>query len=314
MKHKKYLIFLACEAVLLLAISVLSQRVNAPITSLFAFPFEQIANGLSLLAQSGRLGNGIALALLVCLSAIPSVISFAGCGGKRNIAEIIALNITSVVVFIGLYGMINPYQFYPSMLIGMDEMIPFSNGVFGVTIWSCIVACLVIRLLTLFRTGSTQSLRKYLVYAIFAVGALFVGFGLTVPVSSMVSKIGEAQTGTDSVFAVLRFVVTVIPYALNVWICITIVDLILTIEQDHTESIKSAAEKVVDRCYLSLGATVSLTAILNILQVIFMKMLSDIHTNVDVPVVSIAFALMILLVSRLLVENRTLRDDNDLFI
>lgn len=314
MKHKKYLIFLACEAVLLLAISVLSQRVNSPITSLFAFPFEQIANGLLLLAQSGNLGNGIALALLVCISAIPSVISFAGCGGKRNIAEIIALNITSVVVFIGLYGMINPYQFYHSMLVGLDEMIPFSNGVFGVTIWSCIVACLVIRLLTLFRTGSIGSLRKYLVFAIFALGALFVGFGLTAPVSTMITKIGEVQTGMDSVFVVLRFVATVIPYALNVWICITIVDLIQTIEQDHTDSIMIAAEKVVNRCCLSLGAAVSLTAIMNILQVTFMKTLSDIHANVDIPVVSITFALIILLISRLLVENRTLRDDNDLFI
>lgn len=314
MKHKKYLIFLACEAVILLAISLLSQRVNAPITALFAFPFEPIANGLARLAQSGNLGNGIALAFLVCISAIPSVISFAGCGGKRNIAETITLNTTSVVIFVGLYGMINPYQFYPSVLAGMDEMLPFSNGVFGVTIWSCIVACLVIRLLSLFRTGSTESLRKYLVYVIFAVGALFAGIGCTVPVSSMLSQIGEAQTGMDSVFAVLRFVVIVIPYAWNVWICITIADLILTVEQERTECIKSAAERVVNCCYLSLGVTVSLTAILNVLQVIFMKTLSDIRTNVDIPVVSIAFALMILLISGLLVENRTLHDDNDLFI
>lgn len=314
MKHKKYLIFLACEAVLLLAISVLSQRVNAPITSLFAFPFEQIANGLALLAQSGKLGNGFALALLVCISAIPSVISVAGRTGNRNTIETIALNITSIVIFAALYGMINPYHFYPSMLVGVEEMIPVSNGMFGVTIWSWIVACVVLCLLNLFRSGSTASLRKYLILAIFSVGALFTGFGLTIPVGELIANIGEAQYGMDTVFAVLRFAATVIPYALNVWICITIVDLIQTIEQDHTESIKNAAEKVVNRCYLSLGATVSFTAILNILQVVFMKSLSNIHTNVDIPIVSIVFALMILLISRLLVENRTLRDDNDLFI
>lgn len=312
MKHKKYLIFLVCEAALLLVISALSQRVNAPITSLLAFPFEQIANGLILLASAGKIGNGFALALLVCISLTPSVISFTG--KKKSTLERIALNITSVVILVALCGMMNPYRFYPSILAGVEEFVPVSMGVFGVTIWSCVVACVVLHLLNLFRSGKTESLKRYFVIAILTIGALFTGFCFSTPVSTLIGSIKDAQYSMDTVLAVLRFAASVIPYVLNVWICITIVDLIQTIEQGQSDGIKASAEKVVNRCYLSLGATVSLTAILNILQVAFMKYLSNIHTHVDIPIVSIVFALMILLVSRLLVENRNLRDDNNLFI
>lgn len=312
MKHKKYLFFLACEAALLFVINILSQRVDTPITSILAFPFEQIANGLMLLASAGKFGNGFAMALLACISAIPTVISLTG--KKKSTLGCIALNVTSVVILVALCGMMNPYRFFPSILMGVGEFVPVSIGVFGVTIWSCIVACVVLHLLSLFRSGKTESLRRYFVIAILAIGALFTGFCFSTPVSSLIGSINDAQYSMDTVLAVLRFVTSVIPNVLNVWICITAVDLIHTIEQDHSEGIKASAEKVVNRCYLSLGATVSLTAILNILQVAFMKYLSNIHTHVDIPVVSIVFALMILLVSRLLVENRNLRDDNDLFI
>lgn len=312
MKHKKYLIFLTCEAVMLFVISILSHRTNTPITSILAFPFEQIANGLMLLASAGRIGNGFAMMLMVCFSLIPTMIAFTR--KKKSKFVCIALNITSVVILAALCGMMNPYRFFPSVLVGVEEFVPVSMGVFGVAIWSCIVACVVLQLLNLFRSGETESLRRYFVLAILSIGALFTGFCFSAPVSSLIGSINDAQSRLDAGLAVLRFAASVIPCVMNIWICITIVDLTQTIEQNRSEEIKTSAEKVVNRCYLSLGTTVSLTAILNILQVAFMKYLSNIHTHVDIPIVGIVFALMILLVSRLLVENRNLRDDNDLFI
>ena len=44
------------------------------------------------------------------------------------------------------------------------------------------------------------------------------------------------------------------------------------------------------------------------------KPLGDRVVSMDIPVVSMAFVIMILLLTRLLIENKKLRDDNSLFI
>lgn len=314
MKHKKYYICLGIEAVLLIVLNAISQRVNPPVTSLLAFPFEQIANGLMLLAGSGSMGNGLALALLVCTAAVPTVLSFVGQKQQKYAIEMAAGIITSFVILIALYGMMNPYRFCPSILAGTEGWTPVLMGVFGVTIWSCIVDCVILRLLRLFRSGKVKSLRHYLVTAVFSVGIIFTVFCFSTPVSVMFSNINKSQSSLDIVFAILRFAASVIPYLLNIRVCVTIVDLIQAVEQNHAEVLKASAEKTVNLCCLSLLVTAALTAVWNILQMIFMKYLSNVHASADIPFVSIIFTLMILLISRLLVENRNLHDDNDLFI
>lgn len=313
MKHKKYLLILLGEAVGLTIISVICHYMEISALELLAFPFTQIANGLKMLSRTGNLGNGAALALLVCISVIPSVISVWGAKGKRSPAEIIALNIMSVVIFLSLYGIINPICFWPEIESEVTVMQEF-RYIADVTIWSWIVCCVVLRLLKQFQFSSAESLRKYLLLAILAVGILYVGIGFTEPVNMMLDGWEGSLSVTDSVFTILRFMVTVIPYVLNAWICVTAADTFRAIEQNDTEAVKRSAEKVVRRCCLSLGMTVSLIAVFNVLQIVFMKNLFNVQTTVLIPVKDIAFALMILLVSRLLVENRTLREDNDLFI
>ena len=55
----------------------------------------------------------------------------------------------------------------------------------------------------------------------------------------------------------------------------------------------------------------ALAAGFNILQLMFSEALSSISTSLQIPVFSIAFTLLF---TRIIVENRKLRDDNDLFI
>ena len=46
----------------------------------------------------------------------------------------------------------------------------------------------------------------------------------------------------------------------------------------------------------------------------FLGELHTVHINVYVPVLSVAFVLAVLLLNRLLGENKSLKEDNDLFI
>lgn len=313
MKHNKYLLFLVCEAVGLAIITVICHFLNITILDLLVFPFEKIANGLTKLSQTGNLGNGVAMVLLVCIAAIPSCISFLGPKGKRSMTEIITLNVLSVVILLSLYGMINPPRFCSKIESEAMAMTEF-RYIAGITIWSWIVCCIILRLMKQFQFSGVEQLRKYLLFAILTVGVLYVVFGFTKPLNIMLDGWEGSQSVTDSAFTILQFTVTAIPNVLNAWICVTVADTFRAFEQNDTEVVKHSAEKVIHRCRLSLGLSVSLIAIFNILQIVFMKKLLNVQTTVEIPVVEIVFALMILLLSRLLVENRTLREDNDLFI
>jgi len=55
-------------------------------------------------------------------------------------------------------------------------------------------------------------------------------------------------------------------------------------------------------------------AFANILQMILMRWLSNSSFTVDIPLTSLVFTVMILLFTRLLIENKRLREDNNLFI
>lgn len=58
----------------------------------------------------------------------------------------------------------------------------------------------------------------------------------------------------------------------------------------------------------------ALAAGFNVLQVLFLDSLSHVVTTMQIPVFSIAFTLFALLFTRIIVENRKLRDDNEIFI
>ena len=67
------------------------------------------------------------------------------------------------------------------------------------------------------------------------------------------------------------------------------------------------------RC-TALVVTTASPAVVNAAQLLFLPHLSQADTAVKFSLISIVFTLILLLLSRLLVENKRLREDNDLFI
>lgn len=67
------------------------------------------------------------------------------------------------------------------------------------------------------------------------------------------------------------------------------------------------------RC-TALVVTTASPAVVNAAQLLFLPRLSQADTAVRFSLISIVFTLILLLLSRLLVENKRLREDNDLFI
>lgn len=74
------------------------------------------------------------------------------------------------------------------------------------------------------------------------------------------------------------------------------------------------AQGVSRLCCLALGVTAALVAAANIIQMMLMRWLSSTSFTVNLPILSIIFTIMIFVFTRILIENKRLRDDNELFI
>lgn len=314
MKRRSLIILLCCESVILTVLSTLTNFFPAMFSSMLAFPFEQIAGGLRFVSQFGNIGNGLAMALWVGVSIIPTMLALKTGRSKETAKERIALFLLSAVMMLALYGIMNPSLFCPTLLGAQKEFIPVMKATLGVTVWSVIVLYIILRLLRMFTAGDTNKLMQYLKVLLFILCMFFTAVIFTTCISDLIAYLKDAQEALAVVLSVIRFLVLSVPYAFDVVITISAIALLdVALSKEQIGIVESAA-RLSQICCIALGITTVTTAAFNVLQIILMRHLSKVAVNVDVPIVSIAFTLIILLVSRLLVENKQLRDDNDLFI
>ena len=162
MKKKSLLIICFCAAALLTLFVVLTKYLPNLFSSLMAFPFEQIADGIGLLSKAGRVGNGLAAAVWIGISAIPAIIALRYKKGKETVLERVSLCVLSGTILLALYGMVNPRFFRPALSEGFSEYSKLIKVIFGVSIWAVVVLCIILRLIRLFRQGNKEQLFKYM--------------------------------------------------------------------------------------------------------------------------------------------------------
>ena len=114
--------------------------------------------------------------------------------------------------------------------------------------------------------------------------------------------------------AVLRFLASALPYGLDIFVTLSLFPLFNAFLAGNEEDTAQHAGSLSRRCCLALCAVAAALAAFNGIQLLFSRFLTSVSVHVDIPIVSLAFLLLILLLSRLIVENRRLRSDNDLFI
>lgn len=314
MKRRSLIILLCCESVILTALSILTNFFPTVFSSVPSFPFEQIASGLSFVSQFGNIGNGLAMALLVGVSIIPTILALKTGRSKETAKERIVLFLLSAVMMLALYGIMNPSLFCPTLLDAQKEFIPVIKATLGITVWSVIVLYIILRLLRMFAGGDTNKLMQYLKVLLYILCIFFTAVIFTTCISDLIAYLRDTQEVLAVVLSVIKFLVLSVPYAFDVVITISAIALLDAALSKEQIGIAESAAKLSQICCIALSVTVASTAGFNILQIVLMRHLPNIAVNVDVPIVSIAFTLIVLLVSRLLVENKQLRDDNDLFI
>lgn len=314
MKRKTLILILSCEAVFFAVLTVLTTQIPNIFSSVIAFPFEQIADGLSAISKAGRWGNGIAAALWVGISAIPAMIALRYDRDKKTLLERISLFLLSGVMLLAFYGMVNPRFFSLLVSEGLPGTTKIIKSVFGVSVWATVILYIVLRLIRLFRRGSKEQLFKYMRTILCVLCIIITAFAVNSLTNGIVSLFEPSQTGADRGFGVFCFAAEIVPYLFDIAVIIQGMELLDIAAREEQDGIAEAAKRLSDICCLALGITTAITAVTDVIQIFVMRWLSNASFTANIPIIDITFVVMILLFSRLLIDNKRLRDDNNLFI
>ncbi|MGN1016401.1 MAG: hypothetical protein ACI4PL_05350 [Faecousia sp.] len=313
MKRKTLYVLLGCEAVLIGILVLLTDRFPALFSSLPAFPFEQLALGIAAIARVGNIGNGLAVALWAGISLLPAILALRKHPGM-GLGERISLFFLSAVLFAALYGMANPGAFCPGTVGSGTEFYPIIRAVLGVSVWSAIFLAVIVGLVKRFAVGDTLQLLTDLKRLLYALCLYVAAVLVCTPFRELIASIKGSPAPLDTVFSLLRFLAASVPYAMDLLLSIYAIALLDPVIGANPSGIVEASRNLSRVSCTALVASAASPAVVNAAQLLFLPHLSQACAAVELPLVSIVFTLILLLLSRLLVENKRLREDNDLFI
>ncbi len=196
------------------------------LTSIMAFPFEQLGWALRELSLMGRAGNAVSMTIYAALCLAP-VYFLLKIKNKRDLKiEDSLLGLLTAILFLSLYLFINP-EYIGRLFGGLGEAgLTIGKVILGVTVWSVIFAYAVLRVLRLSFVSGTDKLLAYAGVLLGVLSCIFVwavfgsSFGTTVTTFSFLikgNKGTESGLGLSYVFLVLRFIVSALPNLLNVF-------------------------------------------------------------------------------------------------
>ena len=315
MKRKTLILLLAAEAVLIAVLALMTKLFPLLFTSVLSFPMEQISAGAKALSGTGAVGNGLAMALIAGISLIPAVFALRYPRGKETLAERITLFVLCAVLLLAFRGMVIPTAFRPGVPESARSLLAIDRAVLSLTVWSVLILFIVLRLIRLFRAGNREQLFRYLRILVIVLCFYFTAqfaFALVTGILSPVA--GGAPTTADILVHIVRLAADLIPLLFDITVLLFMLSLLEIASTEEQEGLADSANRLTGLSCIALAVTTGLCALKHVIQLPFLADITDVSANVDIPVVSIIFVVVILLFSRLLIENKRLREDNSLII
>ena len=298
MKNKKYLLLLLLEAVGVIGITKGMGVKTEGVFDLLSFPLEKSADFLGSLSLSGAFGNAVAVVIYAFICLIPVFVLLFRISRKTFVKTDSILVLMSAVLFAVIYLLINPSEMG---LHGMGEeasMVAFS-------FWSLLVGYLVLKFAEILKNTEGKRTERLLSVVLKIIGAVFM-FALCT------SEFTKEEVGIVTVFSALN---SVLPALLGIRTVFFALDLLTEFSLDrYSENTVREAEKLSRFCILALELTVGVSALLSVLQQRFINELSSVKFSVEIPLVSIGFILLLLMLSGFIKESKALKEDNDSFI
>lgn len=322
MKRSRLLLVLAFEALICIAFSIWSGGQKDLLFSVMAFPFVQIGAILRKISLSGTTGNIISIVLYSVFCLLPSVYVMIRVRRKAARREDGLLLLLSIVLFAVIYMMINPADI--TRHFGSPELIDVNKAFLGLVIYGIIAGYLVLRALWLFSNSETGYMLRYLKILLRIVCIVLVYGIFGVGLKSLSGSFKDfAAANTDSgqalylsyVFIILQHLIDILPYALNIVIIFSGLNLIDELIIDpYSMKVTLTAQKTGGICRISVIVIMLSQIALNILQLMLGAYIRSIHYTFNVPLLSIAFMLSVMLLTRYFIQGRELKHDVDSII
>jgi hypothetical protein len=322
MKRNIYYMVLVAEAMACAAFVVARASFGGAFSAAMAFPFEQIGAGLRALSLSGGAGNAAAVALYAALGLLPvAVLPFLG-RRRKLFAEDWLLGLLSVSLFAILYFMVNPGVI--DSFTGGAAGQAVGKAVLGSVAYSIVCGYFVLRALRIFFQSDAEKLTHYMSAALGALGMLFVYMIFGACFSGLLDSVAALRAGNEGnenllgasyVFLGIQALANALPYALDICVVSAALRLLNEFRADrYSPETVAAAGRMSKLCTGALAAAVLTSVAFNLFQLLFVKTLTVVNVSVNIPVVSVAFVLAALMLTRFVAENKQLKDDNDMFI
>lgn len=257
----------------------------------------------------------------------------------RSHAEDWLLALLSAVLFAVLYLMINPADISKHFMFG-SEVTGGLKSFLGVVAYSVIAGYLILRAMRFFTDNEASSIYKYLkiLLAVVCVALVFsiFGTGLTSLIGSFDTlAAGNTSSGHDVlsdimfsgnenfnqdlslsyVFLVLQFLVNVLPNFLGLIIVFSGIGLITALAVDpYGEAVAALARKTGQICRRVIAVIMLSQICLNVLQLALGSLVLSRNYTLIIPLLSIVFMLVAMLLAGYFEKTRQLKADNDMFI
>ena len=320
MSAKKMYISLGIFGLLCALSAVLPGVSSEAFVSIIAFPFQLIALGLRALSLSGNSGNIAAIAIYVLLCLLPCLVALFWYR-KKLYGEDVLIPVFSASMFAAIYYMINP------SLISGDygaAFFPVIRLILGGCCWCVLISWAVLKFIRRSREADRWGVQKLLKICLGVMAFFFVAVAFAGAVGDFVASYEKLRAGNTegyvdltltTVFLAFKAVISALPYALDAIVAVKGMELLSSMASDqYSADTVGKGEGIASFAVMSLKVTVVLSLIFNLLQLVFIKKLLVVDVELVLPLVSIAFMLAALLLSRLIRENKALKDDNDMFI
>lgn len=311
---RRAIITLTVTQILLIAAAVAGSIYPQFYMAVFGFPFAQIGALMRLLFAGGKIGSAFAALLWGAVALIPAFFALRNMGKQGRRAENAALWLMSLCLFIGLWAMADGAFAETLVPGGGAVMLPMKRAVIGGVIWSVIVMWAVFRLLRYIAGDGEKRLLRCMKGAVYALCVAFE-FGLAFSeVGGLCAAIAAAQSGAAVFAEAVSFIICAAPYVFDLLVASAGIVLIDTLSTDMSAETVQAAERLAARAKTALYVSAAAIPEYNLCRVAFAGITGSVNTHVVIMVGSLAFTLAALLLSRLIADNKQLRDENDMFV
>ncbi len=315
MKPKKLMFFLTAAAVIMAVLLIILTRTGMyrhdSAILLLVFPFVPVYRLAAKLSEGGGIRSGLAAAVWVLISLLPLIPAVKIRGKKEVLAERLVWCALSVFLFIIPF---NGFRLSgsPGLSFGGMEQLTYC-----LLLWSLAVTAVILYLVRLFKRGDTSKLYSYL-RMILMILAFFVT--IKIVLALMTSGLldlffsGAGMNGYSIAYRGLMFLLIAVPAILEIWVIFAALDFIDCVLSEEQEGIVQFSKQLSAVCCRALSITVIFCTVIELALFFFIGKTENVDFSLNLPFTQILFVLMTLLFSRLITENRELRDDNSLFI